>query len=100
MGRFLADMVHDNMMPCMPTTEVCNSQPKLASSNSLFRQAAHCTFTIHAAFNLSHLKKKIGRFRHMVVARVRNSPTRVLCLAVSGLPAPSSLETLNAYRQA
>ena len=61
--------------------------------------AACCTFTIHVAFQMSHLKKKIGRLRHVVVARVRNSPTWVLCLAVSGFPAPNSLETLHAIKQ-
>lgn len=45
---------------------------------------------------IAHLKKKIGTLRHVVVARVRNRPTLVLCLAVLGFSAPSSLDTLRA----
>ena len=49
---------------------------------------------------IAHLKKKIGTLRHVVVARVRNRPTLVLCLAVLGFAAPSSLDTLGPYTEA
>ena len=48
---------------------------------------------------IAHLKKKMGTLRHVVVARVRNRPTLVLCPAVLGFPAPSSLETLHPYTE-
>lgn len=43
-----------------------------------------------------YLKKKMGTFRQVVVVSVRKSPTLVVCRAVLGFPAPSSLETLQA----
>lgn len=51
--------------------------------------------SIASASLKAHLKKKIGTLRHVVVARVRNRPTLVLCLAVLGFSAPSSLDTLS-----
>ena len=79
------------------TRGVCRNAHKLHSNKRGHPRAACCTFIIHVYPRLSHLKKKIGRLRHVVVARVRNRPTWVLCLAVLGLPAPSSLETLHAF---
>ncbi len=43
-----------------------------------------------------YLKKKMGTLRQVVVVSVRKRPTLVVCRAVLGLPAPNSLDTLQA----